>query len=127
MGLEVFAEGELFREAEFFRDFLDGEFRLRQQMFRLADCIGNNPLHRRLPGVLVDECREMPDCQVRCLRISGYRIPFGIMQAEGLHEPDEYLFTSGWLLVGWVIIYRHLIHYLKNNLQAEKIHQSLIH
>ena len=52
MGLEVFAEGELFREAEFFCYFLDGELRLGQQMFRLADCVGNNPPHRRLPGVL---------------------------------------------------------------------------
>ena len=69
MGLEVFAEGELFRESEFFCDYLDGAFRLRQQMFCLTDCIGNNPLHRRLPGVSVNERREMPDCQVCLLRM----------------------------------------------------------
>ena len=84
VGLEVFAEGELFREAEPVGYLLHLQVALQQQVLGLSNDKKVNPLHLGLARVLLDKRREMAHRQRRLGGIVRHYAPFGIMLRQ--HE-----------------------------------------
>ena len=61
-----------FREIEPVGYILDAGVRTGQQPFGFNDDKHGNPLPGSFPGYAMDECGEIPRCQVLLLRIEGH-------------------------------------------------------
>lgn len=68
---EIFPEGELFREVEFFGNLFDEQVGLVKQVFGLVDGEMGNPVGRRFPGTRLDDVGEVAGGQAGFFSIEG--------------------------------------------------------
>ena len=95
VGLEVLAEGELLREAEFVRHLFDQHPRLAQQVLRLIDGDHVDPLHRRVVRLLPDDVREMTRREMLQLRIVLHGAVLSVFLVQRKQERDQDLAFLG--------------------------------
>ena len=98
MGFEVFAESELFGEAELGSDVFDLRVGLAQQVLGLVDSDHVDPLHRCVTRFLLDDVRKMTRRQTLLLGIVLHRPMLAVLRIERQQKGHHDLALVGKLL-----------------------------
>lgn len=127
VGFEVFAKSVLFGEAEVVGYFLDLQVCLHEQVFGPADGEQVYPLHRALPGVLLDYGGEVAWREGGFGRVVGHGEPLVLMAGERLQKADKDLFSARRLVGGRPMGGGYLVEGLEDYLQLHEGCEAAVH